>query len=257
MAKVFVTSQVDLTPQRITTGAANNWVDVENLMVKPDGANMDVLVLMMCDWACGATSNNAQLRGIYDTQGSDTSLHDTGGMIFSPEATTEWRPWMTMKKLTLTADQAYNFRLQASASSTSFVSTRNARIIVFELTADDQYDEINAETSTTSTGENDVTGLSITFTPGSTGDYLVLWCGEMNNSSTTVKGNVFLDIDGTNHATPEVESDATAQWYWVGGIKMINLSNASHTIKLQYGNASGAGTLKIRNARIFVLRLSA
>lgn len=256
MAKVLITSPVDPTPVRIVTGAANDEIDVENLIVKPE-ANMDVLVLMSCDYNPGSTTQNVQIQGKYESNGATTSLHDTGGMIFSGEATTEWRPWMTMKKLSLTANQVYNFLLKCSMSSTSFVGVRNAKIVIFVLESADQYDERNAETSTTSTGENDVTDVSLTFTPATTGDYLILWCGEMNNSSTTVKGNVFLDVDGSNHADVRVESDATAQWYWVGGIKFINLSNASHTIKLQMGNESGAGTLKIRNARVFALRLSA
>jgi hypothetical protein len=107
--------------------------------------------------------------------------------------------------------------------------------------------------STTSTSWQDKTVL--TFTPAA-GDYLVMATAEMYGSSGSYNAIAQMTINGTSYAVYDVEPADTTNYQTFFTHKIINLTAASHTIKIQYRSENTAATAGIRNARIVVIPLS-
>ena len=148
--------------------------------------------------------------------------------------------------------QTYQIQHKLSTTfSSQAVETVSPRMLAIELGDDDQTAESNGESTTTAGTYQDK--VTKTWTPSSTGDYLIIAFAEITNSSTS--GNTFatMDIDGTEYGEGSMEP-RTANYYkgWMH-MQKINLDNTSHTIKIKYYD--GASTAKIRNARIVAIRL--
>ncbi|HOR63467.1 MAG TPA: hypothetical protein PKW18_02515, partial [Candidatus Sumerlaeota bacterium] len=109
------------------------------------------------------------------------------------------------------------------------------------------YAESDALSQSTSTSWQDKTTL--TFTP-SAGNFLIIATAEVNGSSESYNAKAQLTIDGTVYAMYDAEPSDTTNYQSFITHKVINLTAASHTIKIQYCSNNAAATARIRNARI-------
>src|SRR3990167_446536 len=78
-------------------------------------------------------------------------------------------------------------------------SIREAAVLVIQADSLDQFAESIATVETTSTTFQD--GLTLTFTPSTIGDYLIISCADVKHSETTTNANVQLDIDGVAYTS--------------------------------------------------------
>jgi len=76
-----------------------------------------------------------------------------------------------------------------------------------------------------------------------------------NTASNDFKGRVVLD-GTTTIMEINSESKDSNSWFLVGGFDIVNLSNATHTITIQYSGETSGNTSYIRRARIEFWRVS-
>ena len=147
-----------------------------------------------------------------------------------------------------------SFKLQYSTETSGTVGIDEMCIVAIESHADDEYIETDAETTTSSDGYTDA--QTLTFTPSTTGDYLIIAYGELANLTLTNYTQVRLDVNGTasHTASALATSDISNYIPWMA-VKKVNLTAVSQTIKIQYGLSSPSGVARIRRRRILAIRL--
>lgn len=134
---------------------------------------------------------------------------------------------------------------------------KNAVAIALKADAADQYAESTGVSTTGSDSWQDKTTL--TFTPATEGDYLIIAMGELSVSNMAITAQARLDVDGSaQYATQTGGGIASVDFYMpVAAMLKLTLSAASHSIKWQFRRTTaGAATANIRNARILALRMS-
>lgn len=137
-------------------------------------------------------------------------------------------------------------------SGSGDVTIDDSRVTAVEADASDEYAESLTESTTTSGTYQDKTTL--TFTPSTTGDYLVIAMAEIAKDDSNSSTNVKLDYNSTAYGeTTKEPEDADDYMSW-GTMVRLNLTNSSKTFKIQY-HANGTNTAAIRNARILAIRL--
>jgi len=155
-----------------------------------------------------------------------------------------------------TSPGSQTYKIQhATNDVTSYISPSNTQssIIALKLSSLDYYAQQEARTTTTSTSFVDKTTL--TFTPATAGDYIILASATVDGSSNAYDYKAQLTIDGTAYNTANIEvRDAGNKESWMV-MKKVNLTAASHTIKIQYaGESSSKITVGMADARIVALR---
>ena len=142
------------------------------------------------------------------------------------------------------------------AAGTGTTTAYASGITALKLGSNDQSNSSTSESTTTSTSQQDK--VTITFTPGSTGDYLLIMGCDVSHTSTTSSNgvNTVIDVDGTDYCLTQTAMDGADDYKSIMQFVKVNLDNTSHTIKLQYANAAASGTAKIKNAYLIALRWS-
>lgn len=115
--------------------------------------------------------------------------------------------------------------------------------------------ESDGVSSTTQTAWQDKVTLTFTSVADA---YLVLASAELRGSSTSYDIGARLTIDGTTYAELDTRPDETATDLYshhFATFKAINLTAASHTLKIQYRSSSSMGTCSIQHANIAVFRI--
>jgi hypothetical protein len=147
------------------------------------------------------------------------------------------------------------FKIQYASEvggTSSFI--KQARLLIVKAHADDEYAEYLTAETTTSNSYVD-TSCALTFTPATTGDYLIFSSADLKSSSSG--DNYFLKLlDPAGAAIGEmscVNRDGTNFNPWTTMVRQ-NLTNSSKTFKLQW-HRTAAGTLTLQNQRILALRL--
>ena len=141
----------------------------------------------------------------------------------------------------------------ATNNSSGTVRIKEAKMIALKLDENlDKYAESEARTTTTSTTYQDKTTL--TFTPSSAGDYILIATATFDGSSTSYDSRIQMTIDGSAYSTSNIETvNASNRYPWVV-VKKIHLTAAPHTIKIQYGSEGSSNTAGIADARIVAIR---
>ena len=148
-----------------------------------------------------------------------------------------------------TGSRTFDLIYRRSAAFGS-VKVRNVRVVVFELGANDVFVS-PADFSTSSTSYQDV--ATLTWTPPSTGDYLLLATGYVANSRG---GARLLLTDGATvvNAQEDVSLITTVGGDSWGAIwRETALTASSKTAKIQYRSYSG--TANLRQVRLLAIRL--
>ena len=147
---------------------------------------------------------------------------------------------------------------QAPGNTADTVGSDDIFLMAIKKDATDQYAETLAATSSTSSTLSD--RVTLTFTPATQGDYLILFSAEGGGIiPATADGTwrVLLDVDGTEYydTTDGIFANTnTARPSWAGGL-VLNLTAASHTIKIRYASSNNTDAANIRNARILAMRV--
>jgi len=146
-----------------------------------------------------------------------------------------------------------DFKWQAKGVSTNTAGIKEMRICAIKLDAADEYAESLGES--TSTSDSPVTKVTLTFTPATTGDYLIIYSAVEGSSGASTNGaNVTLTHSGTDYSLSHTTGDF-GLWFCNVGMVKLNLANSSQTFILTFNRRSASGTAKIRTARILALRL--
>lgn len=140
------------------------------------------------------------------------------------------------------------------------IKEKHTHVLALELRDEDKHAlSVGPSTTTSSTFQNEVT---LTFTPATAGDYLIIADAQTKHASTSQSLEVQLDVDGTPYHLARVEPAGTAEWRpWscvlgaISGETLGQFDATSHTLKIQSRSRDGSTTASIRQARIMCLRL--
>lgn len=143
----------------------------------------------------------------------------------------------------------------SSESGLHTAKIKEGRILAVKKDSNDQYAESLGDSTTTSASFQ--TKVTLTWTPGSQGNYTFVFVADVNDNNTGALFVTQLDVDGTTQyvASDRYIDDTTSYVSIMGVVPGINLTAASHTITLQF-KSDGTNTVTIRNAKIIALRES-
>jgi hypothetical protein len=239
----------------IESTASSTWAtnttyqDKAVLTFTPDDNSTYVII---ASWIMGESSTSYQSKAkLTRTTGTAKDFNE---IIYAPKATTDLIAAGTFGIDTFgSAPGSQTYKIQYGTSSTSgTASIRQAKIIAIKLTTLDQNNL--AETRTTNNTTTYVDKNTLTFTPATAGDYIILATGTIDESNTS--GNVItqMTVDGTAYSNEILYPSATANRYpWIT-VKKVTLTQASHTIKTQFKSSSASYTSGMAHARIVAIR---
>ena len=233
---------------KMQLNTSDNVLDLKSAAFTPSAGNH--LLFYKSGVNSEGTSNNQETLWTYD-QGSETTINTFQPQTDVGDATT---PIIGIKQINLSATSTtLRSKYKNKNGTTTYTEFYRSRLWAWDVSH--EYAESEGEATTTSTTMQDKTTL--TFTPASTQDYLIIWSAEITNSSTSYDCKVELTVEGTVVAEGNFEANAANIYYPVGGIDIANLaSGASRTIKIRYCSENAFGTAKIKNARIAAIPLS-
>lgn len=165
-----------------------------------------------------------------------------------------------LKKISLSAAShtvKLRWRNQSGLGDTQAIES--CSIVVMEAPVGTEYSESDGATvSGTNTGWQDKTTL--TFTPGSSDDYLVIGVAETNMEDESDGDIDFLfSYDGVEDGREggrRIGASNDDKYITIGSIKRVTLDTSSHTFKIRYKGGGTSDEAKIRRARIVAIPLS-
>ncbi len=144
----------------------------------------------------------------------------------------------------------------AAESSGNTIKIKEATLLILKAKATDQYAESLGNSTTTSLTFTDK--LSLTFTPPTTGDYLVLAAAEVNTDTAGIEPEVrLLAPDGsTVYSYVEHSNKDASNFMPYAALVKQTLANSSQTFKIQFATSDQIGEMTtIRNVAILAIRL--
>ena len=234
----------NLSAARVTS-ASTSYVDALTATGTPTNGSKDFWVICsaLVDKSATTTDVNAKLI-------DSTGVADLCVWNIEPQDTTDLMAVFGLAKWTSPASPvSQSFKLQYSSETSGTAGIGSMAIVAIESATGDQY--IGDDASTTTTSATMVAAQTLTFTPATTGDYLIIAYAEVDAQNVGVQ----LDVDGTDShiADPVEDKDATTWSAW-SAIHKVNLTAVSHTIKIEF-RATAGGTAELRRRRILAIRL--
>jgi hypothetical protein len=177
-------------------------------------------------------------------------------LAYRVKDTTDWYPFNGLKRLTLNNGTNYEIKIQFSTNNAAGTARiRNARLLVLSLQS--EYTESEELSTTSSTSWQDK--ATLTFTPPSNGDYLIIATANYRGSSTN--RDVYIRLiqdDITTHAdnSGRPGSGTTENYYTFGVMRKLTLDASQHNFKIQYSSSGTPGVAGITYAHIVAIRLS-
>jgi hypothetical protein len=243
---------VESTGESSTTGAA--WADKAVLTFTPD-ANSDYFFIASATYTAKSTSARGEAR-LFDSTNAVELGSETRSSLRN---SSDYTPYCASGKVSYGASPgsqtvSIQYGLGSSGGTPHYI--QNAAIVAIKKGAADQYAE-SVGTSTASTASF-VDTASVTFTPASAGDYLIVATAEYNVGATNKQIEICVDVDGTLISDHQIRADNTTPWFpWATQAK-VTLSNASHTIKVKFCEQGGGGTtMSLRQVKLIVLSCGA
>jgi hypothetical protein len=200
-----------------------------------------------------------------ELQGSSTNYQAKAQLIvgsatfqelkYRVKDTTDWYPFCGMKRLNLSGGTSYTIKIQyCTSNSAGTAYIKNARLIILSLQS--EYAESENLSTTDSTSWQDKVTLS--FTPASDGDYLVIGSANYRGSNTIRDTRIRLIQDGLTVHTDTVGRpgpDTTASYYTFGVMRRTTLGAAPHNFTIQYCSSAALAFAGINYAHIVAIRL--
>ena len=233
-----------------STTTSTSYQDKTTLTFTPDDS---ATYFIFATWLhTNSSTSHRQIANLIRTSGTPVTFSELDERNF---ATNEYRSGFVVGIDAFGAspgEQTYKIQHKSSnASGTEKI--KEAKILAIKKDSLDEYAESLTRATTTSTVSY-VDGVTKTFTPGTTGDYIIFAQAVVDSSATNRFPQVKLNVDGTETGFQQlaVRDTATGKSYF-GTLVKVNLTNSSHTIKLQY-KISASGTMGITNQRLIILR---
>ncbi len=139
---------------------------------------------------------------------------------------------------------------------------KHSHVLSLELRNEDAHAMSEGTSTTTSADFNDGNKVTLTFTPASAGDYLIVADAQVKHGGTNFQVECQLLVDGNPFHKFVVRPRSTDAWFpWscvlgaITGETLGQLSGSPNVIKIQFRSSNGSDTASIRRARIVVLRL--
>lgn len=238
------------------TTTSSTFSDLTTLTFTPDNG-VDYVVFWSLQQSNNSSTADGQARLYNDTTATQLVLqnweaHETSTPI-------DKRSLGGMYKFT-GAGASVTLKIQAASESTNSVVSTLGRILVIAFGSNDKYAESTARVTTTSTTFS--IKCTLTFTPGSQGDY-ILFSSANQDTAAADFSDIGLFLDGTatlglntgNYDEPG-SKDTTNRYPWVKAYKAASLSAASHDFTIQFKAGTAGVTNGIGEMRILALRVS-
>lgn len=230
------------------TGAgADSFSDKTSVTFSGDGSDY----LVLSSWAAaGGTWNVATEARLYD----DTAASVSGLVRFPQPDGPSYPGQQVIDIKTVSSSQTYSIEYRTlDTGYTAYI--KQAALAVLKLTSSDKYVESPTRVTTSSTTFQD--GATLTFTPASSGDYLIIASAVADMPGGAVFVGLQLDINGTTQfgepwQWEDGQTTSTQSW---STMYKANFAASSQTIKLQYKNLGSGGTIGVSYQRIVALRL--
>ncbi len=177
-------------------------------------------------------------------------------LLYRVKDSADWYPFCGLKRLTFNEDTNYVIKIQFctnNAAGTAYI--RNARLLIFSLQS--EYAESEELSTTDSTEWQDK--ATLTFTPSSNEDYLIIATANYRGSSTSRDTKIQLIQDDTTVHTDTLGrpgSGTTANYYTFAVMRKVTLDAALHNFKIQYCSSGTPGIAGINYAHIIAIKLS-
>jgi len=231
-----------------STTTQTSYQDKVTLTFTPDDSST---YMILGTWLLQGSSTSYQAKAkLTRTTGT---AKDFGEQIYQPKDNTDYISGACLGIDTFgTSPGSQTYKIQfCSNNAGGTARIKEARIIAIKLVSADQYAQSESRSTTTSTSYQDKTTL--TFTPESQGDYIIIATAILDGSSASYDFKCQLLVGAATYSITNIETVGAANRYSWGSFVRLNLSASSQTIKIQYCSESGA-TAGIANARIVVLR---
>ena len=233
-----------------STTTSTTYQDKTTLTFTPD-ANSTYLI--MSSWL-NQMSSTSYYSYTKLTRTSGTAK-DFNELIYRPKDATDYIAGGAIGIDTFTTSPtSQTYKIQYRSTNASGTA-RIKQAMIFAIKLNDNVDKYaQAETRTTTTSTTYVDKTTLTFTPDTAGEYIIFASATLDGSSTSIDSKATLNIDGTLYSTINIETNnATNKYPWFV-VKKVNLTSASHTIKIQYASETTSNTTGIAHARIVALR---
>ena len=232
------------------------------LTFTPDAGSTDYILFWSFEYSSNGTTISAQSWVVDTTASTDLASFILEGK--EPSSPLDSYSVAGFRKWTSPSTPvSQTFTIQYAAETTGTTATiKNARLLVLKLGADDVYAEHLTSTVTTTTSLS--TKVSLTVTPSSSGDYLVLGYARHNCNSggaalnvglySPVAGKYYPDRSASLAATDgRVPKDTTDIISFVGSIVDTISSSSTYTLD---SRLSTSATSTLYEGAILALRLS-
>jgi hypothetical protein len=206
-------------------------------------------------WSCDVAGSGITLDSIVTLKNNAGSTLSTTNHE-SKDLTADWATLSGIAFETFGASPtSQSVTLTWRAETTSLTSSiRNARIVAIKLNSTDAFVENTADVTNATTTLAAATTL--TFTPPSTGNYLILGSCETKTPALTASVISQITYNSTAYsAATNVPNDITNYISGLLQASVGSLTATSKTITLDFARVAGTGTVNCRRARLVALRL--
>ncbi len=235
------------------TGSESNDYAANNKATLAFTPDDNATYYLVASWQAkfASTGGYAQTR-FRRTSGTAKTFQESH---FNPNATADYAAFGGLAIESFGAspgEQTYKTQV-ASSDNSSTHTAKNHRIIAIRKETGDQDAADDSSSNATGSFQDKLTK---TFTPGSTGDYLILASLDVTWFSGDFP-ELQLLVDSTVYGLVRPDNFAAANRHSWAVVAVVNLDNTSHTLKIQYKRANGSATVSVANARLIALRLDA
>ena len=175
--------------------------------------------------------------------------------FYRPRLSTAWQPVLCAAVYTggsSPTEIAFQMRWQAYNNMSS---VKNIQLIAIRLEDNDTFSQNTSTSGQTTTSTSWQDAQTLTFTPPSSGDYLIIATAHSNTSSASYRTDICLDVGGVEMCVGQQRPfDVWNMPTW-RALHKVTLSAAS-TIKIKYKSSNALNTAMIRCTSIIALRLS-
>lgn len=236
-----------------TSTTSTTYGDKVALTFTPD-ANSDY-VLMWCALIQNASNitADAKVRFFHDTASS--VVNELNHEMAETAAPADYIFAYGIKRFQFgasPASQTWSIEFAAETAGDT-INCKEASIIAIKMDAADQYAESEALSSTTSTTFQDK--ATLTFTPATAGDYLIICSSEGQSDAAANPIEVrLLDSSSTARGLSVLQVKDVLNWHSFGTFIRQNLAASSQTIKTQF-RSQGGNNVDLQRSRVLALRL--
>ena len=244
------------TEGELTLGLS--FATFETLTFTPDTAG-DYLVLGSVELKSGATTYTAEMRLNYDSASEYLPIDVDGFLGVESKDTSDYFGYVWGGIITIPASSK-TILLEAKSGSGVSSKIRKRRIFAVRIAAMDAAANTDEDASSTSTTSQWADRSTISFTPSSTEDYLILGSHLLGDTATDggkqqrLNHTVGTDTGVILECRPYIKDrDAPADWYNLFAAEIKSLTNTLQTFKTQWGE-DGSNAVYSKGSWIVAIR---